>query len=170
MPSNVEEKAILQQRAQLIARQDIDQEEDTCEQYIRFKLGNTELYGVPYHYAEKILPATKITPVPCTPPIIAGVVNYRGELLTVLDLKHIFSTKQSNTSDKSWIIIVKDGAIKAGLVVDEIEDNDEYIPSKLAPSMGSNEFIQGVHSGTVVILNIGSILADPSLQVDESTN
>lgn len=170
IPNSSKEQAILRERAKLIAQQDTDQDEEIYEQYIRFKLGLTELYGIPYQYAEKILPAAKVTQVPCTPPIIAGIVNYRGELLTVLDLKQIFGAKQDDNLNESWIIIVKAGTAKAGLIIDEIEDNDEFVPAKLTSPLGNNGYIQGVHAGKVVILNIGSILTDSSLQIDESVN
>lgn len=169
MPGSDDERKILRRRAKTISRQKVQSQVGEREQYIRFKVGLSELYGVPYSYTEEILPAIMITRVPCTPSIIAGIVNYRGELLTVVDLQQLFGSRKSEyDTEKSSIIVVKDGKLKVGLKVDEIEDNDEYVTANLVPPINNDCHISGIHNGKVAILEITSLLSDPALYTANS--
>src|SRR5579872_6902626 len=78
---------ILQDRADYFAQvktEDNDKKESIS--YIRFRLGKTEFYGIPYLAAKEVMHDIKFTEVPNTPHFIAGVMNWRGILLTILDL------------------------------------------------------------------------------------
>ena len=175
MPQSDDDQRVLQARAQLLARKPAQQQEEARSQFVCFRLGASERYGVAYDYLEEIMNTMDITPVPCTPPVIAGVTNYRGELLTLLDLKQFFRTGQGegDGDGEMPVIVVKAGGVRVGLIVDAVEGNEEYAPTHLAPPLSSagasnRVYVQGIHQGRVTLLNIGALLADPSLQVDES--
>ncbi len=170
MPQSDEAQQIMRARAKIFSQQAQQQTRETSEQYIRFRLGKTALYGVPYASMKEILPTTKVSRVPCTPLFIAGIVNYRGELLTVLDLRKVFHIQHDEQQEKCWIIVVMEGKLKVGLIADGIDDNDEFAPAQLAPSLDDNELIRGIHQGKVVILNISAIFANPALMINESVN
>jgi purine-binding chemotaxis protein CheW len=173
MPQSDDAQRVLQARAQLLARKPAQQKEEARSQFVCFRLGATERYGIAYDYLEEIMNAMDITPVPCTPPVIAGVSNYRGELLTLLDLKQFFPTGQSEGDGEMPVIVVKAGGVRVGLIVDAVDGNEAFVPAHLAPSLSSagasnRVYVQGIHEGRVTLLNIGALLADPSLQIDES--
>jgi chemotaxis signal transduction protein len=68
------------------------------------------------------------------------------------------------------IIVVKHGSVRAGLLVDEVDSNEEYRSSGLSSPMNSEgvsnmEYVQGIHAGSVTLLDIAAILDDPALQV-----
>jgi purine-binding chemotaxis protein CheW len=173
MPQSDDEQRVLAARAQLLARKPEQRRQEARSQFVCFRLGASERYGVGYDYLEEIMTVMDITPVPCTPPIIAGVANYRGELLTLLDLKQVFYTGQGDGNAEMPVIVVKAGGVRVGLIVDEVDGNEEYAPAHLAPPLSSagasnRIYVQGIHQGRVTILNIGALLADPALQVDES--
>lgn len=170
MPQSDEAQQIMRARAKIFSRQAQQQTREVSEQYIRFRLGKAAFYGVPYASMKEILPATKVSRVPCTPLFIAGIVNYRGELLTVLDLREIFHIQHDEQQEKCWIIVVREGKLKVGLIADGIDDNDEFAPAYLAPSLDDNELIRGIHQGKVVILNVGAIFTNPALSIDEAVN
>lgn len=170
MPRSTEDRQVLQARARNFSRQVQQRDAVGYEQYIRFKLGESAMYGVAYADIEKILPVARISRVPCTSAMIAGVVNYRGELLTVLDPGEIFRIQRDKQQQKSWIIIVIGNGLKAGLLVDEIDDNDEFLPDSLSPPLDGNVMVRGIDAGKVVMLNIGAILVNPSIHVDEPVN
>ena len=91
-------------------------------------------------------------------------------MLTVLDLREIFRIKCDEQREKSWIIFVSEGKLKAGLLVDEVDDNDEFASAHLLPSLDDNELVRGIYQGKVVILNISSIFTHPVLSIDEAVN
>lgn len=170
MPQGDGERKVLQTRAKIFAKQEQYADGEVREQYIRFRLGESALYGVSYTSMEEILSAVKVSRVPCTPEAIAGIVNYRGELLTVLDLRKVFRLKHDARMEKSWILVIKEGALRAGLLVDEVDDNDEFPPAQLSPPLDGSDLVRGIHQGRVVILNAGAIFNHPALNVDESVS
>lgn len=170
MPKSSEVRQVLQVRAKIFSQQEQQRNPEVSEQYIRFRLGESALYGVPYANTEEILSATKLSRVPCTPSSIAGIVNYRGEMLTVLDLRKVFRIKCDEHQEKFWIIVVSADKLKAGLLVDEVDDNDEFASAHLSPSLDDNALVRGIYQGKVVILNISSIFTHPTLSIDETVN
>lgn len=168
LPQSDEERQVLRTRASIFAKQEQQANGEAREQYIRFRLGESALYGMPYASMEEILSAAKVSRVPCTPQTIAGIINYRGELLTVLDLRKIFHLKHDEQMEKSWILVIREGTLRAGLLVDEVDDNDEFPPAQLSPPLDGSDLVRGIHQGRVVILNAGAIFNYPALNVDES--
>jgi purine-binding chemotaxis protein CheW len=170
MPQDEVSRKVLEKRAQVIAMQAAEQQDETRDQYLRFRLGAVERYGITYQYLEELLYVGNLTRVPCTPPFIAGVVNHRGELLTILDLKQFFRMPAIERGEDARIIVVKHGSVRAGLLVDEVDSNEEYRSSGLSSPMNSEgvsnmEYVQGIHAGSVTLLDIAAILDDPALQV-----
>lgn len=175
MPQKRREKAVLEQRARLFSRNLDEHGNDEQKQpYIRFRLGESEEYGIAYHHAEEILPFQAVTRVPCTPAHIYGVTNRRGQMLTVLNLKHFFNARSENKyDDRAAILVVQSTNLLVGLLVDEMLGSDEYLPSKLAvamPSIGvSNlDYVAGIYNGRVTMLDLEILLGDPALAVKES--
>lgn len=172
-PHSPADQALLKSRARYLARPPGTVAEETRLQYVRFRLGASERYGIPYPYLEEILPVPDITPVPCTPPRISGVANYRGELLTILDLKQLFSVATSGPSAEAMLIVVQAGGLRVGFVVDDVEGNDDFAPSQLAarlPSAGvaNMDYVLGIDQGRITLLNLAVLLADPALRVEET--
>lgn len=171
MPESSEAAQILRRRAELLARVDDTSGEMMLEPYIRFRLGPSELYGVVHSCLEEVIPLANVAHVPCTPSWVAGVTNYRGELLTVLDPKQFLHTDKGELGEHACILVLRVGRIRAGLSVDEVEGEGKYALSDLAPPLASAgvsnpDYIQGIHDGRITILNINALLADTALQVD----
>lgn len=171
LPRDAATRRILEDRALIIAAQADEQRHEQFSQYLRFRLGAVERYGIPYQYLEELLYVGHLARVPCTPAFVAGVVNHRGELLTILDLKHFFRMPAVEMSDEARIIVVRHGGIRAGLLVDGVDGNEEYQISELSPPLSSEgvsnmEHVSGIHAGSVTLLNMAAFLGDPALRVD----
>lgn len=170
MPRDPATCKVLAERGLAIAKPVSQQRYEQRAEYLRFRLGAVELYGIPYHYLDGLRYIGKLSQVPCTPKFIAGVVNYRGELLTVLDLKQFFRIPPLAQAGESRIIVVKHAGVRVGLLVDDVEGNEAYQRAELAPPLGSDgvtnmEYVLGIHDGCVALLNIEAMLNDPALQV-----
>lgn len=170
MPQDSETRRVLEVRARAIAQPVNQQQYEQRNQYLRFRLGKVELYGIPYQYLEGLRYVGNLARVPCTPAFVAGVVNYRGELLTILDLKQFFRMPALAQTDESRIIVVRHASMRVGLLVDNVDGNQAYQSAELAPPLGSDgvsnmEYVQGIHLGRVTLLNLAVLLHDPALRV-----
>jgi purine-binding chemotaxis protein CheW len=90
-------------------------------QYLTVRLRD-ELYALRVEYLVEILPAPRITRVPSVPEHIVGVMNFRGEVLPVIDLKRFFSLAQSEPAADRIVVVVKHGGVRTGLLVDGVGD------------------------------------------------
>ena len=175
MPQSVEDITVLDQRALMFSRKSsVDANDEQKLPYIRFRLGEAEEYGILYRHAEEILPLHAVTKVPCTPAHIYGVTNRRGQMLTVLDLKHFFKARTDKPYDNhAAILVVQSKKLLVGLLVDEMLGSDEYLPSKLTTGMPSKgvsnlDYVAGIYNGKVTMLDLDVLLGDPALIVKES--
>jgi purine-binding chemotaxis protein CheW len=170
MPKDRETCAILAERSRAIATPVSQQQDEQRDQYLRFRLGEVELYGIPYQYLEELRYVGNLARVPCTPAFVAGVVNHRGELLTILDLKQFFRMPALALAAECRIVVVKHAGTRIGLLVDAVDGNEEYQGNDLAPPLGSDgvtnmEYVLGIHAGRVTLLNLAALVNDPALRV-----
>lgn len=173
-----EAQQLLNERARVFAEIETESgQEQSVEQYICFRLGDKELFGVPYQYVDEIINPIEIVDVPCTPKFIAGVVNRRSEILAVIDVKYFFNMTKTNKNlnRKIWVIVVKEDDMKLGILVDEVYGNNHYIIESLAAPLVSSkvmkmEYIKGLIDGKITLLNMRQILGDSDLQINEHGN
>ena len=91
------------------------------QQYLSFRLSD-EWYAVGVSQLVEVLPPPRITKVPSVPDHILGVINLRGEVLSVIDLKKFFGLDRSEPSPEQAIVVVEHGEASMGLLVDDIGD------------------------------------------------
>jgi len=170
LPDSPREKEILRRRAQRLACEPERQREAARgELFLAVRLGASERYGIPYRHLDEIMRQRGITPVPCTPPHIAGVVSRHGTLIAVLALKQLFQVEPSDGGgDESRIVVVHAHGITLGLLVDEVIGNDRFVPGSLGPALPSPgvrklEFVAGIHAGEVTMLDIEAVLGNISV-------
>lgn len=171
MPHGIEEQAILRLRTELFAAVEIKDFNEDGTSYIRFSLGEAcESYGVPYQFAQEIIHNELPTKLPGVPPCIAGVINRRGSLIAVVDLKKFFHTQLSDYNEDSYIIVITANGMTMGILADTIEGNAFYEPEKLDPPLSlvdviNPELIIGLHQGRTAIINVEALMLAPELQV-----
>jgi len=140
------------------------------QQYLSFALGE-EQYGIEILRVQEIKGYSGITPIPNTPEHIRGVMNLRGTVIPVVDLRTKFRMETRAYDKFTVIIVVTVGARIIGLVVDAVSDVLDISRNDIrpAPELGHREdqrFISGmVHVGEhlVVLLDIATLLAEDSL-------
>jgi len=174
MPKSPEAQRILQQRAQALATSQIVRAEAQGIKYISFDLGAAhEHYGIAYNYAREVMNNVTITKIPNTPAHIAGVINRRGALIAVVDLKQFFHTQVSSYTKDSYVIIINAKDTTIGILADDIKGSDMYEPSQLDPPFSflnliKPEYIAGLHRGVTAIINVDALLAAPELKVQNN--
>jgi len=133
-------------------------------QLVIFKLGQEE-YGVSILQVQEIKRITEITRVPHTPEYIKGVINLRGSVLPVIDLKRRLNLPQQAATADMRIIIVKVKDISVGMIVDAVSEvmtiNEQNIdsPDVVAGSVSAN-YLSGVgklENRLLILLNLEEI-------------
>lgn len=170
MPSETADQEILRERAAFFSVRPAAAVEKISEKFISFRIGSSE-YGVPYRFADEIMYTAGLTSVPCTPPFVAGIINRRSRLLTVLDLKTFFKAPEGY-GETSRIIVVSHGRISAGILADEITGYDDYDESALIPPMASEtsaalKYVLGINRARVTILDMPGLLGDAAVTVND---
>jgi purine-binding chemotaxis protein CheW len=116
--------------------------------YVTFCLENEE-YGLPILVVREIIGMVAVTPVPQTPPYVRGVINLRGTVIPVIDLRMRFGMKQADSSRENCIIVVRAHGNDTGIVVDRmsevvnIDSNDIQNPPAMSGDQ-STDFILGI--------------------------
>lgn len=90
-------------------------------QLVIFKLGDEE-YGIPVHNVQEIIRMTEVTKIPKTPKHVSGVINRRGDIIPIVDLKQFFELPRSEQDDDTRIIVVEVGNEVLGIVVDHVSE------------------------------------------------
>lgn len=134
-------------------------------QLVAFKLGEEE-YGISILHVQEIKRFTDITRVPYTPDFIKGVMNLRGSVLPVIELKKRLGLMEEPYSEDTRIIIVKVEDISVGMIVDAVTEvlaiDEDHIEAPEAVVDGSgNNFISGVgnlDNRLVIMLNLSEII------------
>lgn len=88
-PIPEEQKRILKARAYALARETPREDTTECIEVVEFLLAY-ERYGLELPYVREVYPLKELISLPCTPPFVVGIINVRGHLLSVLDIKNFF--------------------------------------------------------------------------------
>ena len=171
-PDADEKRAILRTRARELARepQQARLADDTLET-IQFSLA-AETYAIELAYVREVYPMKDYTPVPCTPPFVVGIVNVRGQILSVVDLKKFLGLPHRGIGELNKIIIIRDDRMEFGILADVVLGTVSVplneIQSLPAGTTGiGGEFLKGVTVERVILLDAAGILADQSMVVRE---
>ncbi|HVO83421.1 MAG TPA: chemotaxis protein CheW [Syntrophobacteria bacterium] len=139
-------------------------------QYLTVRLGD-ELYALRVEHLVEILPAPRITRVPSVPEHILGVMNFRGEILPVIDLKRFFSLSRSEPAADRIVVVAKHGEVRTGLLVDGVGDlvplsPDDHTEEPLVAGRAQRATFEGVarFKGELVsLINLAGLLQSEDL-------
>lgn len=169
---NAKEVRILKARALALAREPVasDAEGERIE-IVEFLLAD-ERYAIEASYIGEVYPLKDLTLLPCTPAFVLGVINLRGRILSVIDLRTFFDLPNRGLSDLNKVIVLHDDAMEFGLLADAIIAARWLPRSTLLPSLPTlteirAEYLLGVTPERLVVLDGGKILADSHMIVHE---
>ena len=131
---------------------------DPLVQYVTCRLSG-ETYGIDVMQVQEVLRPSEIAPVPGAAPYVLGIINLRGNVVTVIDTRQRFGLAPGEITDGSRIIITEISAQVVGILVDSVTEVVDVRATEIetAPSVGSTEvarYIQGVcnRDGELLIL------------------
>ena len=79
-----------------------------------------ERYGIEASYVREVYPLNDLTPVPCVPPFVLGIINVRGQIISVIDIKKFFDLPEKGLGDLNKVIIIESDDMEFGILADEI--------------------------------------------------
>ncbi len=123
-----------QQSVESIEKEDVehvDIEEETTT-LVTFRLGNGE-YAIDIMQAKEIIKMEKITLIPNAPYFVEGVINLRGNIIPIIDLKKRFNLEKSEGNKNTGIIIVKIEDVDMGIIIDSISKVVSMVNSDIQP-------------------------------------
>ena len=144
--------------------------------YLTFTLANEE-YGIGILKIREIIGMMPITSVPRTPEFVKGVINLRGKVIPVMDLRLRFGMEEMEYTDRTCIIVVEierqAGTVQIGTVVDSVSEvlNVGGTDIEETPSFGTKldtEYILGmakIEGGVKILLDIDEVLNDEEVAV-----
>lgn len=147
---------------------DLYEDEEVKEEIVKlaiFRVSN-EWYGVDISKTREVARIETITYLPSSPEHIAGIVNLRGDILSVTDLKRIFGLPAEQLTEKSRLVVIESGDLETGLLVDEVDEVMDVAVSKIHPTLATisaekADFLTGeyrIDGKLIGILNIEKIL------------
>ncbi len=150
------------------------EEEDTQKgKYMTFISGD-ECYGIGINYVNEIVGLTKITEVPETVDYIKGLINLRGKIIPVIDVRLRFKKEAIPYNDRTCVIVITVEQIVVGLIVDTIaevctiDDADIVPPPSMVNNSGAARFVYGigkVGDDVKLLINPANLISEEEQEV-----
>lgn len=172
MSANPDVEQLLRERAQALARPPPQRPAaDSMLEVLEFRLAS-ERYALESRYVAEVHPLRDLTPLPCTPAFLLGVVNVRGRIVPVLDLKKFFELPERGLTDLHRIILVQGDGLELGLLADVIVGVRSVPVDSLQHSLPTltgirADYLKGIGEERLVVLALDRILTDPKIIVHE---
>ena len=151
---------------------DEDGENTQADKYLLFNLG-AEVYGIPITHVINIIELQKITEVPDMPDHIRGVINLRGNVIPVMDLRLRFRLPARAYDDRTCIIIVKVAEKSVGFICDTVAEVNDIAPRNIEAPLqfkrdrDQSQYISGlgkVGEEVRILLDVEKVLSDDDLR------
>lgn len=141
--------------------------DDPILQWVTFKLEN-ETYGINVMQVREVLRYSEIAPVPGSPSYVIGIINLRGNVVTVVDTRERFGLPNSDITDNTRIVILETDDQVIGILVDAVAEVVYLRQSEIevAPNVGNDQnarYIQGVshkNNELLILIEIKNLLSD----------
>jgi purine-binding chemotaxis protein CheW len=168
----VNRKATLRLRAKILA-QEVEKEgeaEEYCEA-LTFLLAQ-ETYAIETRFIREVYPLTQLTPLPCKPDYVFGIINIRGQIITIMDMKKFFDLPEKGITNLNRVIVVRKDTMEVGILADEIIGIRNIPLSGLNPPLPTMTgihagYVSGITGEGVILLDVERFLTDKQLIVHE---
>lgn len=131
-----------------------------------------ERYAIETRHIREVYSVTDLTPIPCTPPFVFGIINVRGEIVSVIDIKKFFDLPEKGITDLNKAIILQSKDIEIGILVDAVLGVRNIFITELEGGLPTltgirEEYLKGITKERQVILDAEKLLSDRRIIVDE---
>ena len=170
-PDPEEVGRVLKVRALALAREPEKARAADALDLVEFLLAH-ETYAVESRHIREVHPLEHLTPLPCTPAFVLGIVNLRGEILSVIDIKKFFDLPEKGLTDLNKVIVLQSDTMRFGILADVILGARRVPFSEIQPSLPTltgirEKYLKGVTGERTVVLDAEKLLADEKIVVQE---
>jgi purine-binding chemotaxis protein CheW len=161
---------ILNERARVLAQQQARTE--TQEQTLRiveFFLAH-ERYAVEAAFVREVQRVKHLTPLPCTPSFVLGIMNVRGHILSVIDLRTFFDLPQDRSHERDTVVVLHAEELELGVLTDEVV-GARSVPARaikpVSPGLSGirREYLRGITEEHTILLDVERMLSDRRMLV-----
>jgi purine-binding chemotaxis protein CheW len=171
MPQSGEEAArILEARARLLAREpETGESRGPSLEVVEFTLAD-ESYAIGSSHVREVVPLRALTPLPGTPEFVLGLINVRGEICSVVDIKRFLGLPQAGITDLHRLIVVEGAGMFFGLLADSVSGVRSLELADVRPPPPTltgiqSRYLMGVTAQRVIVLDGERLLTDPDIVV-----
>lgn len=166
--------AILRARAADLARVRAAPPGGDRLEIVEFSLAG-ERYGLELARLREVQPLGDLTPIPCTPPFVVGVVSVRGRIVAVLDLGLFFDLPRGGLHDLHRVLVVEADGLDVGILADDVAGSRTVPLADLRPPPATltgarRTYVRGVTADGLAILDAAQILAEERVVVREEVS
>lgn len=170
-PDPDETRRVLKARARALAREPEQAQAADSLELVEFLLAH-ETYAVESRFVREVYPLENLTPLPCTPAFVLGIVNLRGEILSVIDIKKFFDLPEKGLTDLNKVIVLQSDGMVFGILADVILGVRRVPLSEIQPSLPTltgirEKYLKGVTGERTVVLDAEKLLTDEKIIVQE---
>ena len=148
------------------------EEEDTQkDKYLTFSLGD-EVYGIDIRVVIEIIGIQKITNVPEVPDYVRGIINLRGKIIPVVDMRLRFRREYREYTDRTCVIVVEINGVLIGLIVDGVSEVLDIAEKNVVPPpdlrASQNKYIRGIgklESSVVLLLDWEKLFSEDDQEI-----
>lgn len=165
---------ILEARAEALARKTLSpREEGRSLDVVEFMLAN-ETYAIELAFIREVYPLRGMTYLPGTPAFVSGIINLRGEIVSVVDLKKFFDLPEAESGQGHHVIILSSDEMEFGILADCILGQTRIFASAIQKTLPTltgirEKYLKGVANGATAILDGGRLLSDKDLYIYQET-
>lgn len=149
-----------------------EEKPDQFLRWVTFRLAD-EVYGINVMQVQEVLRITDVAPVPGAPHFVLGIINLRGNVVTVLDMRKLLNLMPGEITDQSRIMVIESGKVTVGLLVDSVAEVVNINASQIdpAPNVGnddSSRYIMGVHSTDqqiLILIDLNQLISEDDRDV-----
>ncbi len=169
-----EKHSLLKARAQTLA---VEKKDETAQneyiEIVAFQLAS-EIYGIESTFIREVYPLKDFTILPGMPPFVLGIINVRGQIVSVIDLKKFFNLPEKGLGELNKVIIVQNKRMEFGILADTIHGTCSISIEEIqAPPISTSGigigYLRGISSDHIIILDVEKILKDEKIIVHQET-
>ncbi len=143
-----------------------------CLEMIAFRLAS-ETYAIEAEYVREVYSLKDFTPLPGTPPFILGIINLRGQIVSVVDLKKFFHLPERGLGQLNKVLLLQSPEMQFGILADEMIGSLSIPTETIQPPLPTvtgigAEYIKGISQKAEIILDAAAILGDERMVIDEN--
>jgi purine-binding chemotaxis protein CheW len=172
-PSPQRAREVLAERARALARvpAEAPRAAEVLE-VVRFELAG-EHYALETRHVREVVRLTDLTPVPAAPPILVGVLNLRGEILAVFDLRRFFGLPEGDATEQARVLVLGHERAEFGILADAVQEvqrlrTDEVLEPPATVAGVGREYVRGVTGAALIVLDGAVLFQDRRLFIDQA--